>query len=134
VEAVIGGHLQIVLNAATAAFVVLSTGLLAVLVRTRLQASTRQVTCRSGQASRGALVAAAMTAPGCCAVPLTALLGPGALTAVAATTPYLMLLVVLALTGDVIRTKRLLSRSRFTSARAETLQAPPPVPAGRFCR
>lgn len=53
-----------------------------------------------------------MTAPGCCAVPLTALFGPAALTLVGATTPYLMLAVVLVLAIDVVRTKRTLSRPR----------------------
>lgn len=110
VDAVVGGHLLVVVNASTAAFAVLSTALVVVLVDSRLEAATRQVACRSGRSSRGALAAGLMSAPGCCAVPLTAVLGPAALAAVAAATPYLMLAVVLVLAGDVVRTRRLLAR------------------------
>ncbi len=109
-DALVGGHLLVVLNASTAAFVVLSTGLLALLIHSRLEAATLRVTCGSATPSRGALAAGLLTAPGCCAVPLTALLGPAALTVVAATTPYLMLVVVLVLAGDLLRTRRLVSR------------------------
>lgn len=107
-DAVVGGHLLVVINASTAAFAVLSTALLGVLLHARLRATAGQVACRTGTPSGGALAAGLITAPGCCAVPLAAVLGPAALTAIAATTPYLMLAVVLVLAGDIVRTRRLL--------------------------